>query len=82
MSVGARGPKPDRQQPGRTDTFKAKQHEAIRPSVPLPPGTPEREAYEFLVSDLGVSGAGVLRRALVELYEMQKARRSALKEVG
>jgi hypothetical protein len=80
--MGARGPKPGTQQPGRTDAFKQKKDEAVRPSVPLRPGTPEREAYEFLVPDLGVSGAEVLRRALIELYETRKARRSALKEAG
>ncbi|MGW3202397.1 hypothetical protein ACWDBD_49525 [Streptomyces sp. NPDC001118] len=80
--MGARGSKTGAQQRGKTDTFKQKPNESVRPGVHLPPGTPEREAYEFLVSDMGVSGAEVLRRALVELYQTRKARRSALKEAG
>jgi hypothetical protein len=70
------------QQSGRTDLFRQKQNETVRPSVPLRPGTPERKAYEELVADMGVSGAEVLRKALMDLHETRKARRSALKEAG
>ncbi|MBV9024912.1 MAG: hypothetical protein JO362_14255 [Streptomycetaceae bacterium] len=70
------------QQNGRTDLFRQKQNETVRPSVPLRPGTPERTAYEELVAGMGVSGAEVVRTALLELHKTWKARRSALKEAG
>ncbi|GAA0439260.1 hypothetical protein GCM10010357_70860 [Streptomyces luteireticuli] len=78
--MATRGPQRGAQQSGRTDSFQRKQNETVRPSVPLRPGTPERKAYEELVAELGVSGAEVLRRGLLDLHE--KTRRSALKEAS
>jgi hypothetical protein len=79
--VAAPGRARGAQQPGRTDSFRRKQNEAVRPSVLLLPGTPEREAYEWLVANKGVSGAEVIRQALVELRK-QESSKPPLQEAG
>ncbi|MFE1130830.1 hypothetical protein ACFW6R_29675 [Streptomyces albidoflavus] len=67
-----------RQQPGRTGVFPA--GEPVRATVMLKPGDHVRRLYEELVQDMGVSGAEVLREALMELHRREarrKARRNA-----
>jgi Arc/MetJ-type ribon-helix-helix transcriptional regulator len=52
----------------------------VRATVMLKPGDYVRGLYEELVSDMGVSGAEVIREALIELHKREsrrKARRAA-----
>lgn len=58
----------------------------VRATVILHPNDAERPLYEELVSELGVSGAEVLRRAIQELhkresYRKRRARAAATKEL-
>ncbi|MEV6674346.1 hypothetical protein [Streptomyces sp. NPDC051162] len=56
---------------------------AIRAGLVLKTGDPVRTAYDWLVEHEGVSGAEVIRRALLDRYEnSKKTRRSVLKEAG
>lgn len=67
-----------RQQPGRTGVFPA--DKPLRATVMLKPGDYVRGLYEELVTDMGISGAEVLREALTELHKREtrrKARQSA-----
>lgn len=67
-----------RQQPGRTGVFPA--DKPLRATVMLKPGDYVRGLYEELVQDMGISGAEVLREALMELHkreERRKARQAA-----
>ncbi|CAL9671630.1 MULTISPECIES: hypothetical protein [unclassified Streptomyces] len=63
-----------RQQPGRTGVFPA--DKPLRATVMLKPGDYVRGLYEELVQDMGISGAEVLREALMELHK-REARRKA-----
>lgn len=55
----------------------------VRASVVLPPGDEVRTAYEELVTTMGISGAEVVRTALLELHaQKKKTRRSASVEGG
>ncbi|MFF9128415.1 hypothetical protein ACF09J_35115 [Streptomyces sp. NPDC014889] len=49
---------------------------AVRATVILHPGDEERPLYEELVSELGVSGAEVLRQAIRELHRRQSYRKT------
>lgn len=53
------------QQRGRTGQFAP--DKTIRAVVTLPPGDPLRSHFEDLVRSMGVSGAEVVRRALLAL---------------
>lgn len=58
---------------------------AIRAGLMLHPGEPVREAYEDLVTEKGISGAEVIRQALMEMHErhrQQRPRTQQLKEAG
>ncbi|MFJ7049866.1 hypothetical protein ACIQVC_41615 [Streptomyces sp. NPDC101112] len=48
----------------------------VRATVILHPGDEERPLYEELVSELGVSGAEVLRQAIRELHRRQSYRKT------
>ncbi|MFD9850560.1 hypothetical protein [Streptomyces parvus] len=51
----------------------------------LQPGEPVREAYEQLVTEKGISGAEVIRQALMEMHarhRQQRPRTEHLKEAG
>ncbi|MET7621789.1 hypothetical protein ACWC5O_45485 [Streptomyces sp. NPDC001450] len=63
-----------RQQPGRTGVFPPDR--PLRATVMLKPGDYVRTLYEELVNDLGISGAEVLREALVELHRRESIRKS------
>lgn len=63
-----------RQQQHRTGIFPA--DKPLRATVMLKPGEYVRGLYEELVVDMGISGAEVLREALVELHK-REARRKA-----
>ena len=68
----------------RTGTFGP--DEPARAAAVLQPDDPAHEAFRELIRDMGVSGAEVVRIALLELRKqrlhMKEARRSALKEAG
>ncbi|WP_331729761.1 hypothetical protein [Streptomyces chartreusis] len=52
----------------------------MRAAAVLKPGDYVRSLYEELVSDMGISGAEVVREALIELHKREsrrKARRAA-----
>jgi hypothetical protein len=55
---------------------------ALRAQAVLPPGDPVRVAYDALVHTMGISGAEVLRTAIVSLYEQRTGKRAALREAG
>jgi hypothetical protein len=75
--MGVRGLKQD----GRTGQFSP--DEVVTVTVRFRPDDPARPAYEELVKRMGVSGAEVVRRALVDLFEKQAtASRAALQEAG
>lgn len=56
----------------------------VRAQATLPPGDPVRKAYDALVATMGISGAEVVRTAILHLYEKQAASsmRAALQEAG
>lgn len=69
------------QQAGKTGAFDPSK--SIRASAPLPPGDPVRAAYEALISDLGVSGSEVVRRALLTLWQQRPSSpQTDLREAG
>lgn len=69
-----------RAQSGRTGSDPAK---AVRAQVTLQPGDPVRLAYDELVDRLGISGAEVIRRALLTLRQAEQASTgAALREAG
>ncbi|MFD6918306.1 hypothetical protein [Streptomyces virginiae] len=72
-----------RQHRGRSDAFPSDR--AIRAGLMLHPGEPVREAYEDLVTQMGISGAEVIRQALLEMHERRQQARSTnanLREAG
>ncbi|MHC3394719.1 hypothetical protein ACLQ2E_35460 [Streptomyces lavendulocolor] len=72
-----------RQHRGRSDAFPSDR--AIRAGLMLHPGEPVREAYEDLVTEKGISGAEVIRQALMEMHERHRQARSNkpnLREAG
>ncbi|MFE3557279.1 hypothetical protein ACFXKW_20790 [Streptomyces sp. NPDC059193] len=72
-----------RQQRGRSTGFPS--DKAIRAGLMLYPGEAEREAYEALVSETGLSGAEVIRKALLDMHKKHSQKRSAgttLQEAG
>ncbi|NWF30857.1 hypothetical protein HW130_32205 [Streptomyces sp. PKU-EA00015] len=72
-----------RQQRGRSTDFPS--DKAIRAGLLLHPGEPVREAYEDLVAERGISGAEVIRQALMEMHKRHRQERSSsmqLKEAG
>ncbi len=74
--MAARG----RAQTGRTgESDPAK---AVRAQAILPPGDPVRIAYDELVEHLGVSGAEVVRRAILALRKAEPGTGAALREAG
>lgn len=55
----------------------------VRAQATLPPGDPVRKAYDALVESMGISGAEVVRKAILHLYEKQGTTpRTALQEAG
>ncbi|MEU0671202.1 hypothetical protein ABZ508_35330 [Streptomyces lavendulocolor] len=72
-----------RQHRGRSTAFPPDR--AIRAGLMLHPGEPVRQAYEDLVTELGISGAEVIRQALMEMHERHRQgrpRTTQLKEAG
>ncbi|ONI48521.1 hypothetical protein [Streptomyces sp. IB2014 011-1] len=72
-----------RQQRGRSTDFPS--DKAIRAGLLLHPGEPVRKAYEDLVTETGISGAEVIRQALMEMHQRHRQARSnqsKLKEAG
>ncbi|WP_158786586.1 hypothetical protein [Streptomyces sp. NRRL F-5065] len=59
-----------RQHRGRSTAFPADR--AIRAGLNLYPGEPVRAAYEDLVTELGISGAEVIRKALMEFHQKHR----------
>lgn len=74
--MAARG----RAQNGRTG--ESDPTKAVRAQTLLPPGDPVRTAYDDLVASMNVSGAEVVRRALLALWQSQERTRAALQEAG
>ncbi len=69
-----------RAQSGRTESDPTK---AVRAQATLPPGDPVRIAYDELVDRLGISGAEVIRRAILALRKAEQASSgAALREAG
>ncbi|MFB7030998.1 MULTISPECIES: hypothetical protein [unclassified Streptomyces] len=71
-----------RQHRGRSTDFPDR---PIRAGLMLSPGEPEREAYEALVTEMGISGAEVIRLALMDMHKRRRQDRSSatkLKEAG
>ncbi|MGX9891396.1 hypothetical protein [Streptomyces sp. NPDC002276] len=69
-----------RAQNGRTGSDPAK---PVRAQVTLQPGDAVRVAYDELVDVLGISGAEVIRRAILALRKTEQARAgAALREAG
>ncbi|MFJ2110768.1 hypothetical protein ACIOEX_02375 [Streptomyces sp. NPDC087850] len=62
-----------RQHRGRSTDFPS--DKAIRAGLMLHPGEPVREAYEDLVTELGISGAEVIRKALMEMHKQHRQQR-------
>jgi hypothetical protein len=77
-AMGVRGLKQD----GRTGRFRP--DEVVTVTVRFRPDDPARPAYEELVKRMGVSGAEVVRQAIMDLFEKQAASstRAALQEAG
>lgn len=72
-----------RQHRGRSTDFPSDR--AVRAGLMLHPGDPVRVAYEELVTELGISGAEVIRKALTDMHERHRQahpRPIALKEAG
>ncbi|MFD5372105.1 hypothetical protein [Streptomyces sp. NPDC127103] len=72
-----------RQHRGRSTDFPSDR--AIRAGLMLSPGEPVREAYEDLVTEMGISGAEVIRLALMEMHRKRREGRTSatnLKEAG
>lgn len=72
-----------RQHRGRSDAFPSDR--GIRAGLMLYPGEEVREAYEQLVTETGLSGAEVIRKALLDMREKHRQARSAgvtLREAG
>jgi hypothetical protein len=71
-----------RSQPHRTGIFPP--GESVRAAAVLKPGDYVRGLYEELVSDMGISGAEVVREALIELHKRESRRkaRSAAKNAN
>ncbi|SCF73821.1 hypothetical protein GA0115255_104742 [Streptomyces sp. Ncost-T6T-2b] len=72
-----------RQQRGRSTEWPS--DKAIRAGLLLHPGEPVRKAYEELVTETGISGAEVIRKALMEMHarhRQQRPRTEQLKEAG
>ncbi|MFJ8166534.1 hypothetical protein ACIRBY_37220 [Streptomyces sp. NPDC096136] len=68
---------------GKSDAFPA--DKSIRAGLMLHPGEPVRRAYEDLVTEKGISGAEVIRQALMEMHERHRQAhpaRKKLKEAG
>ncbi|WP_158839122.1 hypothetical protein [Streptomyces sp. NRRL S-1022] len=65
-----------RKQPHRHGTGHLPPNETVRASVVLKPGDYVRGLYEELVRDMGVSGAEVLREALMELHKRESRRKA------
>ncbi|MBV9026415.1 MAG: hypothetical protein JO362_22080 [Streptomycetaceae bacterium] len=72
-------PSRGKQQRGKTAQFKPDR--PIRAEVEFAPGDePYRPAFEWLVHDMGVSGAQVLREAVMELWQKRAAQRGMTPE--
>ncbi|MER6603853.1 MULTISPECIES: hypothetical protein [Streptomyces] len=73
-----------RQQRGRSTEWPS--DKAIRAGLLLHPGEPVRKAYEELVTETGISGAEVIRKALMEMHQRHRQQRprttEQLKEAG
>ena len=63
-----------RQQQHRTGIFP--EDKPLRATVMLKPGEYVRGLYEELVNDMGISGAEVLREALMELHKRESRRKA------
>lgn len=63
-----------RQQQNRSGVFPA--NKPLRATVMLKPGEYVRGLYEELVNDMGISGAEVLREALMELHKRESRRKA------
>ena len=55
---------------------------AVRAQAVLPPGDPVRVAYDELVARMNISGAEVVRRALLALWQAETGTGAALREAG
>ncbi|MFI9041623.1 hypothetical protein [Streptomyces sp. NPDC053726] len=74
--MAARG----RAQNGRTgESDPAK---VVRAQAALPPGDPVRKAYDDLVASMNISGAEVVRRAILALWKAETGAGAALQEAG
>lgn len=54
----------------------------VRAQATLPPGDPVRTAYDELVARMHISGAEVVRKAILALWEDQNRAGAALREAG
>lgn len=68
-----------RQHRGRSTEFPS--DKAIRAGLLLHPGEPVRAAYEDLVTEMGISGAEVIRKALTEMHQRRRQERSSIADL-